>query len=259
MMKKTTALACLLAANLTAAPLFTAQAEDAPLYDVEVIVFANKNVPAGAAAWEERMLVPTLENAISLEPGSGLPSNQAFYPLKSRGLDNVAGALRRSSRYEVLAHMAWRQPGLSREDRIGVQIRDGQVIPAFVETPSAADASTPMSGDSTVREATDAPPMFTDSSMQPVNTWPLNGTISVGLGRYLHVYTDLVYSEPLSGAQPAPTGTDNLFRAQRPNWQSYHISDHRRMRSRELHHLDHPKVGVLVEITPYEPDEAAAQ
>ena len=50
-------------------------------------------------------------------------------------------------------------------------------------------------------------------------------------GRYLHLDTDLVLRDAVS-AQP------------------YRIRLHRRLRSEELHHLDHPAIGVLVRIDP---------
>jgi hypothetical protein len=32
----------------------------------------------------------------------------------------------------------------------------------------------------------------------------------------------------------------------------YHLTESRRMRSKELHYLDHPVLGVLLLVTPYE-------
>ena len=34
---------------------------------------------------------------------------------------------------------------------------------------------------------------------------------------------------------------------------SYTLQSHRRMRSKELHYIDHPLVGILIQINPVEP------
>lgn len=59
----------------------------------------------------------------------------------------------------------------------------------------------------------------------------IGGLIKVSLGRYLHLDLDLLLTDPETGAV-------------------YRIIDHRRMRSEQLNHLDHPKLGILVQITP---------
>ena len=70
---------------------------------------------------------------------------------------------------------------------------------------------------------------------------PVTGLVRISLGRYLHIDTDLAIR---SGTGDNAT----LIRNQ----------DHRRMRSGELHYLDHPAYGILVVINPYQPPEAAA-
>ena len=60
---------------------------------------------------------------------------------------------------------------------------------------------------------------------------PVYGTVTVSRGRYLHVNLDLIYQ-----------GEAGRFR----------FTSHRRMRSNEIHYMDHPMFGVLVLITPVE-------
>jgi hypothetical protein len=59
----------------------------------------------------------------------------------------------------------------------------------------------------------------------------MDGSIKVTLSRYLHVYTDFQF-DGAGLAEPV------------------HAKNHRRMRSRELHYIDHPLFGILVQITP---------
>lgn len=58
------------------------------------------------------------------------------------------------------------------------------------------------------------------------------GTLLLTRSRFLHVWTDLRYAE--SGFEGA----------------IYRMQDHRRMRSGELHYIDHPSFGLLILCTP---------
>lgn len=60
-----------------------------------------------------------------------------------------------------------------------------------------------------------------------VDSGRLSGLIRLSRGRYLHLDTDLVLRDAAS-AQP------------------YRIKLHRRMRSDELHYVDHPRLGILI-------------
>ena len=71
----------------------------------------------------------------------------------------------------------------------------------------------------------------------------VRGTVKVSVARYLHVELDLLYRLSGADAAAAPEGT--------PTWSR--LESERRMRSRELHYIDHPLFGVLMRITPSAP------
>lgn len=71
----------------------------------------------------------------------------------------------------------------------------------------------------------------------------LNGLLRLTKGRYLHIDTDLLLT-------PAPTTVETTL-------PQFRIRNHRRMRSGELHHIDHPKLGIIVQIDRYEAPEPA--
>ncbi len=72
------------------------------------------------------------------------------------------------------------------------------------------------------------------------NTWywiggnRLSGLIRMSRGRYLHLDTDLILRD-INSSQP------------------YRIRLRRRMRSNELHYVDHPRLGILIRARPYRP------
>lgn len=113
--------------------------------------------------------------------------------------------------------------------------------------------------------------------MRPVEVRPLDGTVRVAVSRYLHVSTDLHLTAPvewtsLSDRQPRtgkeegqaaadgeeavvdPARTGTTVRQQHPigpdgrTMLSYPFQQSRRMRSGELHYIDHPILGLLIRV-----------
>jgi len=72
----------------------------------------------------------------------------------------------------------------------------------------------------------------------------LEGVIKTSVNRYLHVDLDFLLR------RPAPTGDGTGY--QPGAEQTYRFKAHRRMRSGELHFIDHPLVGALIQINPYQ-------
>ena len=78
----------------------------------------------------------------------------------------------------------------------------------------------------------------------------IHGSIKIVLERYLHIYTDMIYQQPHKDVAPAWPNP-----ASRQQYKEYPINFHRRMRSKELHYLDHPLVGILVMAMPVKNQE----
>jgi hypothetical protein len=106
------------------------------------------------------------------------------------------------------------------------------------------------------------------------DAYALEGSIGVTLGRFLHFRAELAYREPLMGRTPidqalapAMDGSDAAIaeplRALTPDElvpDGYLLlQESRRMRSGELHYLDHPKLGILVRMEPVTMPEELAE
>lgn len=123
--------------------------------------------------------------------------------------------------------------------------------------------------------------------LRPVEIHPLDGTIRLVVSRYLHIYTDLYFTSPVEwtalpvaavdseavdvdpaadgtateSADPAANGIATTAIARGPEGQpmlSYPFVQRRRMRSGELHYLDHPVLGLLIRVDRAEESEPAA-
>lgn len=148
------------------------------------------------------------------------------------------------------------------------------------ESPSAeaGDATVTPSDDAGIRAAGPFGGRTPAPRRREIRAHPLDGTIRLVVTRYLHVHADLYYTtavewldddarapgSPATGAD-GPTGSPDdedagvAGAARAPRLArdadgramlSYPFVQRRRMRSNELHYLDHPVLGMLVWVTP---------
>jgi hypothetical protein len=157
-------------------------------------------------------------------------------PATEHRLGGVVKRLEASGRYRTLVHLAWQQPALTRKRALAVRIAGGW---------------------------SRAAPLSSLHPSHSVFHHVVDGTFRLYRGRYLHALVDLVLyrSEPTvhppqeqqlafhGEQQPTPTPLPPT---------QFRLSEHRRMRSGELHYLDHPLFGLLVEVTPYRSFESSA-
>jgi hypothetical protein len=139
---------------------------------------------------------------------------------------------------------------MEKETDAAVAIETGMAMER--ETDAGAEMAAGMAGETEATGVEETPQWALYQPGQSLEE--LDGTIKVVLKRYLHVYADLAYRQLLD--YPQYDEELNLV-GQTSRVATITMKQHRRMRSRELHYLDHPLIGILVLITPYEPDEPA--
>ena len=205
-----------LAAILGAAFVVPAGAADR-WFTVEIIVFDDlRSDNLHAEHWPADPGEPSLANAVELThlPEDALDDGVHAYRLVKPShltLGEVRNRLRRSAHYRPLVHAGWRLPGLSRS--VARPVHVGRSL-----------------GGSEARAAQGV----------GAERSSVHGTVTVSLARYLQVDIDLLYNRPASSEAAAPSSAPTRFR----------LVSERRMRSGELHYIDHPLFGVLVLLTP---------
>jgi hypothetical protein len=174
---------------------------------------------------------PSLERDRSRRVQRDALLQAAFYPaepyafteinVNERQLEGPAGSIRRSSLYALLLHQSWQQP--------------------IDQTPT---------------------PILVQGGQQFGDRFELEGTLSLRRQRFLHVEADLWLTQ-FSPQQALPASTvPSTLKAQFPDLfeasergrtfsadAKFHLSERRRLRSGELHYLDHPALGVLILVT----------
>lgn len=229
-------------------------------YAIEVIIFVNEDgirkmseqfdpenilpVPSDGITFFENqteILVTGDDEDILIEEINTEENLWRLLPEEEYILNDQARKLSNSSQYRILKHFAWRQPVVDKQNSQPILIKTGFDFSGLYP------------------ERTFQQIEFSDTDLyleeeQNTGVWELEGTINVVITRYLHIYSDLVYRLERQN----PMYIDDISQPEHV-LVDYEVKSHRKMKSRELHYIDHPIVGILVEATPIEEDEEEAQ
>lgn len=228
--------------------LGSAAAEEVRYYDIELIVFESLDQEArNSEVWKHESTMQKPERFVELgQPYPGpIPKiyspKLTFRPLHKKyfQLTEEAGLLEKDAQYRVLLHTAWRQPGMDAESALPVHIHR-----TFIQTNNAPPQAG-QAGQSTYQ------PYYSQTQNK------LDGYVKIILSRYLHADIDLTYTTKI------PVGSTNVITTTELENQNtelavsrpvvYHLAQTRKMRSQEVHYIDHPIIGVIVLATPYQP------
>ena len=234
-------------------PAFTALAETKQ-YNVEIVIFEDRSKhyldseqwPIITSSSEDSTATKLIEEAsedISLNTQTDSKIDESFDYKDAEHLEtnnalninhevsNVlaehVAKLKRSSRYNVLVHKSWQQTGLSNDDAINIQIDSTQHKGSNNEDISKFKAE---------NESSKLDEKKIESNVQ--------GSIKLILGRYLHIHTNLHYKRLMD------TYSSNTLALNSNIFNEFKIQSQRRMRSNELHYIDHPLLGILVMVSP---------
>ena len=218
----------------------------------------------------------TPETGTEAPPSALRPRAFQLVPPEEYRLMDAWNRLNKSSAYRPLLHISWIQPGFPSEDARAVHVRNTNAALGTIAAPGPGPVSADGETLAVFLEPGYAP---TFSARIRVARDPgqaaLDGTVRVHRARYLHVQADLLYYRPMDSdaGAPVPAGggsaqapladspdtalIEQLLAEEDVATRLFRLTESRRMRSAELHYLDHPLFGMLVEAWPVElPEEA---
>ena len=230
-------------------------AEDLRYYDIEIVVIENLRENAkNAEHWPLEVSIEKPENTVVLGEAplsEWLPLDadlaESFKVLSAEEyqlLEEVK-KISQSRNQRVIFHSAWRQPGLDKKMAMPVYFkRDFTQFPLAQEKTIAVD----------------------NEKIETANSSILEGIFRVTLARYLHLEAELSYRTkpvvaPISEEIYEEYLTENTEENIEKQGLIYLKQTRNRIRSNELHYIDHPVLSILVKMTPYikpEVDEAAS-
>lgn len=250
-------------------------------FEVEVIVFKrNINSNSMSEQWPDTQPDIDIDNAISLlSPASRKKYAMSLLPKNQRKLTETFNRLRKHADYTPLLHLAWRQNDSSRDRMPKIHFRAGENYQAKYYTDGTVISAESYPADFTEMSLTGQ--AKTTKINGPI--YELDGFIRLYVQHYLFIETDLVLREvnkrrvlqdinviqteapffnkettiigdnpssfaknetPIFSGLQKPQRTYAIERYLTP----YHFKQKRRMRSGEIHYLDHPKLGLIVQV-----------
>lgn len=258
----------------------TTEIEPTPWYKVEVILFSRDNHDT-TEQWPKDLQLNYSTNRVELvkaEPIDDLqeessqvltPSTEentstatkAYEPLPSnqRELQREAQAINRKNGFKVLFHESWKQPVLSAEEAPSIVISGGEQYGEHYTLEGEIKLSVAR---------------YLHLS---TNLWL--SEFEMNYGQLEHRAWPDLPSPPFNTAEPSAEIEDfnnfdvpefKLGLSEKPNTESedpsllrdtylpseiIHFEQHRRMRSKELHYIDHPRIGAIVKILPVDTEQ----
>jgi hypothetical protein len=169
-------------------------AAQAESYRVDLIVFVDKWASAGEAG--RHSALPDMSRALELSDSAGLrAADISILPVEQFGLSAQWQSLQNAKRFQPVIRLSWIQKDPPEERAPALHLRWGET-----------SAATGMA--------------------------PVDGSVSLSAGHYLHLDADLLYTQAVEGGHV-----------------SYRLHENRKMRRDELHHLDSPRLGILARVT----------
>jgi hypothetical protein len=205
-------------------------------YNIELIIFKYTGTEQYSAEhWPSSWPIPDMHNSLDLDK---IPSKQSGQ-LKKLGsnahtLNRIADSLGKSTRYQVLGHLAWRQPALNKSDAFNIKIQAGQVYrqltPAAMPPVNEMEPASLQAGNLFViqdnRQTGSDPitfnkattieylPVASVSGLDPDKlVYELSGNIMIVISRFVHVYTDLLMMQPVTLKVEPTTNNPNKYTA----------------------------------------------
>lgn len=153
-------------------------------------------VDKSAAGEQSRYAVlPDMRRAIEPSDSAGLSrAGITLLAPEQSSLASESQRLQNSKRYQVITRLSWAQKNPPEDNAPSLHVRSGDVANGIA---------------------------------------PIDGTIALTAGHYLHLDVDMIYT--LSSGDGSRS--------------SYRLRENRKMMRDELHHLDSPKLGILARVT----------
>ena len=236
-------------------------------YDIEVVIIENITDKArNAENWPLQVNITIPEKTVQLgEPvmskwlpkGVDLKASYKVLDKKSYNLSNEVKRISDSKTQRVIFHTAWRQPGLDKNLALPVYFKR--------EVFSAPVIGNENNNEGELTQNSESTSSFDSRESRAPSSSILEGLLRVTLARYLHLEAELTYKNKIISTSQNDNPFSVLDEGNENNEMQkqgvIHLKQkRRRIRSNELHYVDHPVLGILIRITRYEkPEEVVSK
>lgn len=197
-------------------------------YEVELIIFEDtQSRYSNSEDWTYNDMLNTTDVATSTQLINVDPQFKELEWSQAKLAESLE-RIKSNSRYTILINKRWKQTGLDRDKAYYMEVTSlNQTVPEDKNT-TIKNNNTSAGFDSNLNNS---------ESIDIQNSY-IQGRVKLIMSRYLHFEIKLDYFKK----------STDVFES---NYSSYPIVAERRMKSREIHYLDHPMVGVIVHASPF--------
>lgn len=224
------------AQTLTAATEASEPANLQRWYQIEVIAFSRTDSAASQEIWPKNIRLFYPANTVLLKPEDASGSD-GFVQLKAgeRQLNAQAATIAKAGNYTLLFHQAWRQ--FISSERASIFISGGKTYSGHQELEGSIEL---YAGKNLQLQTNLWLTQFVAAHLATatLEDWPElpalpRGDLNSG---------EMRISEPANGDQPADYVSSRTVK----------IDQQRNLRAGEVHYIDHPLLGVIVKLVPYD-------
>jgi len=190
-------------------------------YEVELIIFedtSSRYLKSEDWSYNDMLLHTDINSSASTQKKDPEYTSLNW---ESAKLSPQYKKLSTKSNFKILVNKRWKQTGLDRNETFNIPIN------SLLEKHTEDTEVSPQD-----------PTQDIEQNLQPTESY-ITGNVKLIMSRYLHFNINLKYFKPQTDA----LGNTELI--------SYPVVNERRMKSREVHYIDHPLIGIVVLATPY--------
>ncbi|MDG5899991.1 hypothetical protein E2650_08815 [Shewanella xiamenensis] len=182
--------------------------------------------------------------------GSGpvlLASNQGQFA-------SIVNSLSRERGNRSLLHMTWQQPMTGKSGSVPVRLFAGKDFSANYHFDGRQIVQQALNSSMQNTQSSQGMALESSAPLLPSPVWQLDGTLNIYLSHYLYIETALNLRKEGRKLMPVPTDETSTntnatpVKVMTPYLMSIPLEQNRRVKSDEIHYLDHPEMGMVIQI-----------
>jgi len=204
-------------------------------YEVDLIIFEySQSRQLETEDWSYNDMLNNVKD-IAVTQNKNHDSEFMILDWKDSNLSESLKKIESNSNYNVLVKKRWKQTGLDRDKAYSIDITS---LDSPVTNTNQDENSSDKKLEVVKRGQQSTENIAATNNINAIKSDYIQGRIKLIMSRYLHFEVNL-----------------NYFKLQKDSpeheYISYPIVSERRMRSREIHYIDHPMIGIIVYAVPY--------
>lgn len=167
---------------------------------------------------------------------------------------SIVNSLSRERGNRSLLHMTWQQPMTGKSGSVPVRLFAGKDFSANYHFDGRQIVQQALNSSMQNTQGSQGMALESSAPLLPSPVWQLDGTLNIYLSHYLYIETALNLRKEGRKLMPVPTDETSTntnatpVKVMTPYLMSIPLEQNRRVKSDEIHYLDHPEMGMVIQI-----------